>query len=185
MKKYGNIFGLSIFLLFSFMPITALAEGRTKSTSATLACGNAALITRTTYLVRPDVLSDQVLSQRLIWRNIKTNQEKELNIDGEYVIKHVPDERKVLDAAIQMLVCEKSTQGQYYFYVFYYCTDDEERGFCASGKVEFGRYLREDGAPLIKGPRRQRVTRREAHIIKSFGLGLYGKSNVISLKSVL
>ena len=123
-----------------------------------------------------------MLEQRLIWKNIKTNQQKELETDGKYVIKHIPGGRRVLDAAFDTWGCIKSKYGKYYFYLFYYCTTGEEKDFCAQGKVEFERILQEDGTLLIKSPRHWRIRRMDEDVYKS--LGLYEAIRDVQVKDI-
>jgi len=160
----------------------ALTDGNVTVENSTLACGNAILSVQTTYFYNSYTVGDQVLNQRLIWKNIKKNQQKELETDGKYVIKHIPDGRKVLDAAFDTWGCIKSKYGKYYFYLFYYCTAGEEKGFCAQGKVEFERILQEDGTPLIKIPRHWRIRRMDEDVYKS--LGLYDAIKDVQVKDI-
>jgi hypothetical protein len=175
------IFSIGVFFVMASMPMSALADSDIRFKTSTLACGQSRLTVKTTYLVKSNI-ETQVLDQQLILTNTKTNQQKELKTDGKYIIKHLPEKHKVLDAAIEVWGCMKSNEDKYYFRLLYYCTSGEEKGICSPGKVEWLRFLREDGAPLIKSRRHWRITHSEDVIYKS--LGLYDKSRIIQSKGI-
>lgn len=157
-------------LVIAMLPaIPVRAEDNIRVETGTLICGNAIVTARTSYL-DTDSIDNQVLDQRLILTNARTNQHTQLVTDGRYVIKHVSGKHKVLDAAVESWACLRSSYGKNYIYLLYYCTALEEKGICASGKVEWMRILREDGMAVDKSPRHWTITRADNDLYMSLGL---------------
>ena len=180
-KKTASIIILAVFLMLR-VPEFALADAHTKSASGKLNCGNSNITANTTYIVDKNIFSVPVLAQHLIWQNTITKIQKELKLDGDYVIKHIPEKRRVLDAAVGGWACLKSKQGKYYFVLSYYCTSGEEKGVCAPGNVEWARILREDGTPIDKGSRQSLISRSDDEVYRS--LGLYDATRKIQLRGI-
>ena len=182
MKNISVIGFITLQLLAITMKASATDNIEIKHVSSTLTCGDATLTAKTTFLYNKDASDDQVLTQSLLWESVKTNDRKEIKTDGKYVIKHMPEARKVLDAAIGSLSCIKSNTGDYFFKIYYYCTFGEERGFCAQGRVEFIRYLGEDGTLLFKSPRHWKLKRDEEALYRN--LGILGGNRAESIKNI-
>lgn len=161
--------GLLVFLIAALQPIPGMAAKNIRIETGAIVCGNTIVEAHTTYLDLPDY-DTQVLDQRLIASNIRTNQRVQLMVDGRYVTKSFTGKRRVLDAAVESWACVVSKHGQHYIALMYYCTAGEEKGICAPGKVEWERILRDDGTAVDKSPRHWTVTRADADLYKSLGL---------------
>lgn len=157
-------------LLVAMLPaISVMTTDDIRVETGTLTCGDTIVTARSTYLDVPG-RDRQVLDQQLTLTNTKTDQQTQLAKDGKYVIKHVPEKHKVLDAAVESWACLRSSYGKNYIYLLYYCTANEEKGICAPGKVEWMRILREDGMAINKSSRHWTITREDNDLYMSLGL---------------
>jgi len=176
----ARIFAASMLLMLATV---AQAAETTTEVKADLVCGDAVLAIQTTFLVDPDRFT-QVLAQRVMWKNMKTNQEKEIPIDGKYVTRHIPEARKILDAWISGWYCVKAVNGRYYFGLSYMCADGEYEGICAreTVQVEWSRYMDDQGVVLFKSPRHWKMKRAEEAAYRR--LGFFDPKRVVSGKSI-